>query len=49
MSNPEIADIIITHLEDYKGFGNWWNNIDPEDQDEILENLGQAVRDNVTF
>ena len=34
---------IIDMLDDRKGFGNWWYNIDPDTQQEILEEIEKII------
>lgn len=41
----EIVRALLDNLNGRKGFDDWWNGIDPEDQEEILQSMYQIVRE----
>jgi hypothetical protein len=47
MTDRALADravaLILTALEDRRGFDGWWHDIDEEIQDEIKDDLGQQI------
>ncbi|WP_262299645.1 hypothetical protein [Microvirga sesbaniae] len=38
-----VADAVLAELETRPGFREWWANIDPETQNQILEAVGTAA------
>jgi hypothetical protein len=39
----ELSEIIVGVLSEYKGFENWWYNIEDNDQEDILEDLQDNI------
>ena len=39
----KVADAVLAELETRQGFREWWDNIDPEMQNQILEAIGTAA------
>jgi hypothetical protein len=39
----EVAGAVLAELETRQGFREWWVNIDPETQNQILEAIGTAA------
>ena len=40
-----LADYVIECLMDRKGFDYWWNTIEFETQDEIIDNLQESIEE----
>jgi hypothetical protein len=40
----ELVDFLIDVLNDYKGFGNWWHDIEDEDQDALKEEVAEELQ-----
>jgi hypothetical protein len=43
-TSEELVDFFIDILRDYKGFGNWWDDIEDEDQDKLREEVAEALQ-----
>jgi hypothetical protein len=41
----ELVDFLIDILSDYKGFSNWWHDIEDEDQDKLKEEVEEALQE----
>ncbi len=43
-SAEELVDFVIDVLSDYKGFGNWWCDMEDEDQDKLKEEIAESLQ-----
>jgi len=43
-TSEELVDVVIDALLDYKGFENWWYDLNEDDQDEIKEDLAEVIQ-----
>jgi hypothetical protein len=43
-TSEELVDFFIDILRDYKGFDNWWYNMEDEDQDKLKEEVAELLQ-----